>query len=563
MAVRANHRGQAMRTIVRSLLLAMIAVGLAFSVVRASDVFSIFDAIDQAVRTNPGVGEAAANRRATEAELRQNQSTLLPQVRLEARAGPERFNQSILPPPGNGNWLHGSEGSVVVRQLLFDGFATINQIWRQAARVDAAAARVLERTELIALDAVEAYVDVTRYTRLLALAQVNLDSHRKIMSNVQARFSGGRAGEGDNQLVRERVAAAEAIYADFRLSLENARAKYRKTIGLEPYSLRFPSRLANLPKTKDESLAIALQFNPTIRAADADKLAAKYGFHATAGSFLPTVTLEGRAKSGRDSDGILGDRREESGKLVLSWDIFRGGQDSWARYEAAERWAEQSARHARLQREAFEALDKAWAARTITSDRAAALVRQVDAANKVIASYTKEYEIGQRTLIDVLDSNNQYFNAQVSLISIRGVAVFADYQLLAAMGQLLEYLKAPQPVEADPIDSRPFALLFPTKLPPVLFRLPEPGSEPLNADAPATAPMGPYVVTLSGRSSYWRSADGSSVAEQQRTAAATQSDSKQLFTSGWEAASWGSSALAFSPGDQMQVPWSIKPNPGN
>jgi adhesin transport system outer membrane protein len=551
-----------MRSIFRSLLLAIIAVGLALSVVRASDVFSIFDAIDQAVRTNPGVGEAAANRRATEAELRQNQSTLLPQVRLEARAGPELFNQSILPPPGNGHWLHGSEGSVVVRQLLFDGFATINQIWRQAARVDAAAARVLERTELIALDAVEAYVDVTRYTRLLSLAQVNLDSHRKIMSNVQARFSGGRAGEGDNQLVRERVSAAEAVYADFRLSLENARAKYRKTIGLEPYALRFPSRLANLPKTKDESLAIALQFNPTIRAADADKEAAKYGFRATAGAFMPTVTLEGRAKSGHDSDGILGDRRDESGKLVLSWDIFRGGQDSWARYEASERWAEQSARHARLQREAFEALDKAWAARTVTSDRAAALARQVGAAQKVIDSYTKEYEIGQRTLIDVLDSNNQYFNAQVSLISVRGVAVFADYQLLAAMGQMLEYLKAPQPVEADPIDSRPFALLFPTKVPPILFNLPEPGSEPLNQGMPTSAPLGPYVVTLSERSPYWKNADSSSITEQQQANVANPSDSTLLF-SGRVAASWGASALAFGPGDQTQVPWPTRSNPGN
>jgi Outer membrane efflux protein len=137
--------------------------------------FSINDAISQAVLTNPGVGEASANRRATEAELRQAQGTLLPQVRLETRLGPEKFDQQIIPPPiGNNKWLPGRSASVVVRQVLFDGFASIHDIWRQSARVNAASFRVRERSELTALDAAEAYIDVVRYQRLVALANQKL-----------------------------------------------------------------------------------------------------------------------------------------------------------------------------------------------------------------------------------------------------------------------------------------------------------------------------------------------------------------------------------------------------
>ena len=562
-----------MRPAVRLILFAFIAAVTVISAVRAADrdsgtvraaadhatseVFSIFDAINQAAQTHPGVGEAAANRRATEAELEQNKSTLLPQVRLEARAGPERFTHNITPPPlGNGEWKDGRQASVVVRQLLFDGFASINNIWRQAARVDAAAARVLERTELIALDAAEAYIDVIRYMRILAVARTNLEKHREILENVKARFAGGRIGEGDNQLAIERVAAAEAIYAEFRQTLDDARAKYRKTVGLEPYNLRFPTRLAGLPKTKDESLATAIQYNPTIRAAQSDKDAAKYAFDATAGTFVPTVTLEGRASTGRDANTFIGDRHEESAKIVLSWDIFRGGQDSWARHEAAERYAEQGARHARLQRIALESLDKAWAARTITSDRAVALVRQVESSRKVVEAYTKEYEVGQRTLIDRLNAENQFLNAQVSLISVRSVAVFADYQLLAVMGQLLDYLKAPQPVEAEPIDTRPFNLLFPTKLPPVLIRLPhQPGSEPLNANSSnSPAFVGPYVVTLSERAPYWKKT-ADAIAELRQSASTNRMDPTQLFTHGFEDDFGRSSALAYGSNDQNQVPW--------
>src|SRR4051794_30749731 len=325
--------------------------GLSFSPAWGAEPFTIQDAINQAVKTNPGVGEAAANRRATEAELRQSQGTLLPQVRLSASAGPEMLNQSIAA-PNNGVYLNGREASVVIRQTVFDGFTSINQIWRQAARVDAASFRVLERTELIALDASEAYVDVTRYTRIVALAEQNLQVHLDLRKNVRARFAGGRAGEGDTQQAEERVAAAEAALADFRLSLDIARAKYRKTVGLEPYNLRFPGRLPDLPNSKDESLDVAFKYNPTIRAAGADVIAAKRAFDATAGEFVPNVALEGRASRGKDSIVYPNQQYDQvSGKVVVSWDIFNGGQSSWKRAEAGERMIEEQQRHARLQRE--------------------------------------------------------------------------------------------------------------------------------------------------------------------------------------------------------------------
>ena len=161
--------------------------------------FTIVDAINQAVATHPGVGEAAANRRATEAELRQVQSTLLPQVRVEAKAGRARFNQQdlLLPPPGNNKWLNQREASIAVRQLLFDGLTSINEIWRQAARVDAAAYRLRERTELLALDAAEAYIDVVRFTHLVRIADENIAEPIRVICDQVGSF----AFEGDEVAV--------------------------------------------------------------------------------------------------------------------------------------------------------------------------------------------------------------------------------------------------------------------------------------------------------------------------------------------------------------------------
>ena len=472
----------------KSTYFAIAGLFLAIGPAGAAEPFSVNDALKQAAHTNPGVGEASANRRATESELRQTQSTLLPQVRLEARYGPEKFDQSspvtsssALPVPvaGVGAWRNGSQESVVVRQILFDGFASIHDIWRQSARVNAAAFRVRERTELIALDAAEAYVDVVRYLRLVGLGEQNVANHERIFSNVNSRFSGGRAGEGDLEQARERVENARATLAEFRKSLDDARAKYRKVVGLEPFNLRFPGPLAGLPGTKDEALAVAVRFNPTILAAQADADAAKHAFRVTDGAFVPTFSLEARATHNDNTYPYLGATHDAySGKVVMSWDIFRGGQDVWRRSEMAERRTETTMRHARLQRDALESIDKAWSARTITVTRVAALTRQLQADRKTIAAFDKEYELGQRSLIDLLNAQNQYFNAAVSLTSSRGVIVFADYQLLAAMGTLLEYLKAPPPVDAAPLDTIPLGL-FPYKLPTIRVTLPQTGSEPL------------------------------------------------------------------------------------
>lgn len=541
-----------MRRIGLVLFISCLAGGIAV----AAESFTITDAINQAVATNPAVGEAAANRRATESELRQVQSTLLPQVRLQAEYGDEKQDRVVLPQLGNDTWHTGRRSSVLVRQLLFDGFASVNEIWRQAARVDAAASRVHERTELIALDAAEAYIDVVRYLRIVAIAQENVAAHRRILDNVEARFTGGRAGEGDMQQARERVAAAEAALAEFRLRLDESRAKYRNAVGLEPYNVRFPGRLRGLPGTKDESLAVALQHNPTIRAAQADATAAKYGFHATAGAFVPNVALEGRASRGHDTDFILGSRDELTGKVVISWDVFRGGQDNWRRAELAERYTESTMRHARLQRAAFEALDKAWAARTVTNERTAALTRQVEADRRVISAYTKEYELGQRSLIDLLNAQNQLFTASVALVSTRGVAVFADYQLLAAMGHLLTYLKTAPPPEAEPLDARPIGPV-PVRLAPVILNLPEPsGPEPLNVGGipPRGEPLAPAPVRLSERWPPYQLAADPSVADRWMPTAQAGSQARPEGSTPIKP----SSVLSFAA-EVMQVPvWPIR-----
>ena len=178
-------------------------------------------------------------------------------------------------------------------------------------------------------------------------------------------------------------------------------------------------------------------------AAQADADAAKHAFRVTDGAFVPKFYLEGRASHFDNTypyvsaAGLPSVTNEQySGKVVMSWDIFRGGQDVWRRSEMAERYTESTMRHARLQRDAYESIDKAWDARTITVTRIAALTRQLEADRKTIAAFEKEYELGQRSLIDLLNAQNQFFNASVSLTSARGGRHFRRLPVAGRDGHL-------------------------------------------------------------------------------------------------------------------------------
>lgn len=427
-----------------------LVFAIASSAVQAQQL-TLDQAISRAVSSNPAVGEAVANRRATDFELRQSQGGLLPQIRLQADAGPERRRQfdSLVPSQRDTDFVTGRQASLTVRQVLFDGFSTINETWRQAYRVDAAAWRVKERAELVALDTVQAYTDIVRLRDMIGRAARNVAVHRQLLSGVQSRFSGGRAGRGDLDQVRERVSAAEAAKAELEQRLGEAVALFRKSVAAEPFNLKWPGRPTGVPNTLQAAVQLAVRNNPTLQAAGSDVRAIEAQRDAANGLNYPVIALEGRAGVGKDTQNYTGRYDDYSAKLSASWLIYSGGASSARQSELVERVGEQQMRHSLLQRQAVESIDKAWSTRAALGTRISALSRQVQASERVVSAYRGEYELGQRTLLDLLNAEQSRYNAAVGLINARGLAVFADYQLLAVTGTLLTTARVAAPAEAE------------------------------------------------------------------------------------------------------------------
>ncbi len=414
-----------------------LSVLLTFGMVGGVEGASLADTVQYTIRTNPEVLQSAANRRAIDFELRQAKGLYYPQIDLRAGVGPEWSDNTSV----NSTTLTRYESRVTLQQRLFDGFETQSEKERQAARIDAAASRVRERSEFLGLNAVEFYLDVLRTTAIVGQAVANVTAHRRVLGAVQTRFRGGQSGIGDVHQAEARVANAEATLVSSRRSQREAVIQFQRVVGQEPDDLVRPQTdEAALPGSSFEAVEIGIQNNPTIKLAQADVDVSKAEISATKVDFWPVANLEVSGGANRNLDGIRGSNNDFSALVVLSYNLYRGGIDEAEKFEFVERHAESLHRLADLKRQVAEEVRQAWNGMTKARERLGALNDQVAADAKVVVVYRQEFQIGQRDLLDLLDSENELFNSRVQAITEDYVAQFGGYRVLASMGQLLNVL---------------------------------------------------------------------------------------------------------------------------
>lgn len=432
---------------VRFTLLGSVAIMAISSNAMAID---IKEAMTTAVETSPEIREAAATKEGIEFELQQGRGLYFPRVDLEARVGPQLFDT-----PGtrlrddDDEWRTGSEVSATLEQLLFDGFGTDAEVERQAWRVDASAYRVLERGEVVGLDAAQAYLDVLRQDELHAIAQANVDYHAVKVNEINSGVRSGVLGVGDQQQARERLAAARATLAEFDEAREAARIRYRRVVGLNPTDLSAPTpATALLPKTLEEAMTMGRQNSPRIKFSRADIGTAYAEWKAARAEYFPEVVAELRGRAANDQDGVDGREDELSAQIVARYRLFGGGIDSANVQEQIRHIDERRAVLNREARDVDELVANSWNSMTIVRSRRVLLEEQRDEAAQVLNSYEREFNVGVRSLLDVLDTQNSLVQARVSATTARYAELFSEYRVLASMGTLLSSVGIAAPDES-------------------------------------------------------------------------------------------------------------------
>ncbi|MEM0950075.1 MAG: TolC family outer membrane protein [Pseudomonadota bacterium] len=416
-----------------------------------SHALSLSEAVLYVIETNPEIASAEANKQAIEFELDQADTFFLPRVSLEGSLG-YSFNDGSTTSdlPAADDPIGGYEVSARISQRLFDGFETRSEIERQAYRVDAAALRVLERAEFLSLEAARVYSEVLRARSLVALARDNVSYHRQVFARITRAVDNGVVGFADQQQAEERVFLAEDTLAQTILNQGEIEADFLGVVGVDPDRLSAIPRLsASLPATLDQALAVARTSNPTLRFRQADVGTAEALSRKIDANQYPSLNLEAEARYGEDVNGFEGEVQDFQVGLVLRYE-FQGGQKRALRQEHARRVGESRAQLLSQARLVEREVRQSWASLETTRRRVALIQRQAGLALEVRESYVREFEVGQRSLLDILNTQSALFQAESSLINARSLETFIEYRVLAAMGRLLPSLGVEPPSDAIP-----------------------------------------------------------------------------------------------------------------
>ena len=409
------------------------------------------EVVTYAIETNPQVVSVAKRRDAADYAIDAARGGYFPRADFLWGKGRERSqNPTTIAANPADSWvsLNRKQEALIVNQMLFDGFGVKGEVDRRRAISESTAHRVYGTAEETALQAIEAYLDVLKNRELVSYAKENLAAHQKTFNQVKLRSDKGVGRRADLDQIDARLALAVSNLASAESNLRDAEIAYLKVVGKPPVNLTMPPEPQNIPRSVDEAVKIGQENHPILRSAQADVDAAQAQREIARSFMSPRLELEASYSNNRNIDGLEGPNRDRMLMLWLKWNAFRGGFDYYRLKETGLQINEASEIARNTNRQVEAAVRLSYNAFATARDRLPSLERYVKSSDTTRAAYASQFDIGQRTLLDLLDSENEFFTARSTYINGKFIEMGARYRILNAMGQLLTTLDVAPPEQA-------------------------------------------------------------------------------------------------------------------
>jgi len=412
-------------------------------------------AVQLTIDENPEIQSIKSEKLAVEQEIDQAKSKYFPTIDIAAGYGWEQSSTIATRNRGSGTVSYGrEESSVELRQMIFDGLATPSEVNRQEARTNSMAYTVFGQSEITALDAVQAYIDILRYKELLELAKHNLLIHQRSNDQIQLRSSRGVGRRADADQSSGRLALAEKNYLSAVGNIKDTETAFLRIVGVFPNELELvKAPKSALPESLELAVEQAISNHPILKSANAD-IDSAYAQHETAkAAYMPRIDFEASASYNNDLDGVKGKNADALAMVRLRYNIFNGGNDLARREETAQLINQAKGIRDNTYRQVEESMRLSWIAYQTISSQLVYFKEHQDASIKSSRAYQQQFNSGQRTLLDLLDSANEMFVAKSSYTNAKYDDLFAQFRILASKGELNKYLGITLPEETIPLSS--------------------------------------------------------------------------------------------------------------
>jgi len=421
-------------------------------------------AVKKTIDKNPEIQVELTEKRSREEDVRQARAGYFPTLDATAGDGVEWSNNPTTRADDHCNghvngcdWVRRSrfEAGLEFRQMLFDGFLTPNEVRRHKSRVNDQAFRVFSIAENRALGTAEAYLNVMRRQRLLELAEENYKAHQRVYDQVELRSQSGVGRKSDLDQVEGRRALANSNVIAEKSNLIDAETNYLRVVGEVPQDgLEQPEPPAGkMPETMDEAVQKAVDNHPTLKQAGYDVDEAKAQYEVSKHAFYPRFDFEAGRTWNAELDGTDGRNDDVTVMVRMRYNLFAGGKDKARKQQTAHLVDQAKERRNDVYRQVVESMRLSWNAYTATRDNLKYLEDHMKASEKTQEAYAKQFNLGKRTLLDLLDTENELFEARRAYTAALYDNIYAQYRVLTGMGVLLDHLGIEKPAEIQTVDN--------------------------------------------------------------------------------------------------------------
>lgn len=339
---------------------------------------------------------------------------------------------------------------ISLTQALFAGFRIKNSNKKAEQTKQVRYYELLDEAQTKALQTLSTYLDVMRYRQLVDLAKLNYANHKRVYDQVERRTVRGVSNKADLAQISGRLALAESNLITESANLHDVSARFLHLVGRLPKeAMQEPKDYVSLiPEEVAETLDISYIHNPALQAAFENIEVADSAYKVTKAHRYPTVDLHashGVYKNNNGFDNRVNSRswgNESILEVRVNYNLYKGGS-----YRAAERAALSRVYYAGDLRDT-ECLDLRQNVQIAHNDvfnilrKLDTLENHRESSLETVSAYRQQYNIGRRSLLDVLDSENESFQASRAHTHARYDLLTAEFRTLHGMGTLLDVLNS-------------------------------------------------------------------------------------------------------------------------
>ena len=400
---------------------------------------SLPEALAKAYQTNPQLNAERARQRATDENVPQALAGYRPQIIASLSAGLQAVRNLLPDNMVQGATLKPWQIGVTVTQTLFNGFKTANSVRVAELQVQSGREALRNVGQGVLLDAATAYSNVLANQSLVEAQRSNVEFLRETLRITQRRLKNGDVTETDTAQAEARLSRGLSDVNAAEVNLAVSQATYTQVIGNPPAQLR-PAETVDRygPRTREDAISMAFKENPAVTAAGFDVDVASTSIHVAESSLMPTVTVQGSASRARDTDTSLTTTATDQASIIgqITQPIYDGGTAASQTRQAKEMAAQSRMVLDQVRNQARTAAVSAWVANEGAKVAVTASESEVRAAGIALEGVRKEALAGQRTTVDVLNSQQDLISAKARLIGAQRDRVIASYTLLTAVGRL-------------------------------------------------------------------------------------------------------------------------------